>query len=108
VGQDSAFERVIVTVKSTRDGKLGSHGNKTSWPHRPDSERWPEMSIRKVPVDSVPFGESISRNGRTVWAAYHNDMLIAVGATHDEARGRYRDFAVAHTAKRAGEKLGSG
>jgi hypothetical protein len=72
-----------------RDGKLGSHGNKTAWPHRPDSERFPELSVRKVAADSVPFGESISRNGKTVWAAYHDDRLIAVGATHDEARDKY-------------------
>jgi hypothetical protein len=31
-----------------RDGKLGSHGNAASWPHRPDSERFPEMSLRKI------------------------------------------------------------
>lgn len=78
-----------------------SHGNRTSWPHRPDSERWPEMSIRKVQANTVPFGESISRNGRTVWAAYHNDRLIAVGATHDEARAKYRTWSIAESAKRA-------
>jgi hypothetical protein len=66
-----------------------SHGNAASWPHRPDSERWPELSLRKVPADSVPYGESISRNGRTVWAAYHSGKLIAVAATHDEARAKY-------------------
>ena len=70
------------------------HGNAASWPHRPDSERWPELSLRKVPANSVPFGESISRNGRSVWAAYHNDELIAVGATHDEARRKYRDWII--------------
>jgi hypothetical protein len=63
-----------------------------SWPYRPDSERWPEISIRKVPADSAPFGESISRNGRTVCAAYHNDQLITMDATANEARGKYRDW----------------
>ena len=53
-----------------RDGRFGSHGNKTSWqPRRSDSGRWPELSLRKVPADSVPYGDSISRNGETVWAA---------------------------------------
>jgi predicted nucleotidyltransferase len=79
---------------ASRDGKLGSHGNKTSWPHKPDSERWPELSISKVPADSVPYGDSNSRNGRTVWAAFHNDKLIAVGATHDDARRKYRDWTI--------------
>jgi hypothetical protein len=75
----------------TRDD---SHGNAASWPHRPDSERWPELSIRKVAASSVPYGESISRNGRRCWAAFHNEQLIAVGATRDEARNRYRDWVV--------------
>lgn len=65
-----------------------SHGNKIAWPHKPDSERFPALSIRKVPADSVPFGESISRNGSTVWAAYHDGKLIAVGATRDGARSK--------------------
>jgi hypothetical protein len=79
---------------ASRDGKLGSHGNAASWPHRPDSERFPELSIRKVPADGVPYGESISTNGRTVWAAYHNDKLIAVGVTHDDVRGKYIAWSV--------------
>jgi hypothetical protein len=79
---------------ASRDGKLGSHGNKTSWPHRPDSERWPELSLRKVPADSVPYGESISRNGHTVWAGFHGDQFVCCGATHDEARAKYIDWDV--------------
>ena len=47
--------------------KDDSHGNKASWPHRPDSERWPELSLRKIPADSVPFGDCVSRNGKTCW-----------------------------------------
>jgi hypothetical protein len=63
-----------------------THGNKTGWPHKPD----PLLKVRKVPADSVPFGDSISRNGRTVWAAYRADELIAIGATAPEARANYR------------------
>jgi hypothetical protein len=87
-----------------RDGKLGSHGNKTAWPHRPDSERFPELSIRKVPADSVPYGESISRNGRTVWAAFHAGEFVCCGATHDEARDQYRDWSIRQSAARAEAK----
>jgi hypothetical protein len=68
--------------------------NKNALLYKPDSERWPEMSLRKVPADSVPFGESISRNGRTVWAAYHNGELVALGVTRDEARAKYRAWVV--------------
>lgn len=48
-------------------------------------------TIRKVPADSVPYGESISRNGKHVWCAYDGDVLIAVAATADEARCQYRE-----------------
>ena len=69
----------------TRD----SHGNASrNQPRRLDSERWPKLSIRKVPADSVPYGDSISRNGRTVWAAYDDGRLVAVGATRDEVRSK--------------------
>jgi hypothetical protein len=71
-----------------------SHGNKTHSSYKPDGERWPEMSLRKVSADSVPFGESISRNGHTVWAAYHNGELVAVGTTRDETRTKYREWMV--------------
>jgi hypothetical protein len=50
------------------------------------------MVVRKVPADSVPYGSSITRNGRTVWAAYDVDKLIAVGATADEARRKFKDL----------------
>ena len=63
------------------------HGSKCRTAYRPDP---PELTIRKVPADSVPFGESISRNGRTVWAAYHNNELMAVAESADAARRKYR------------------
>lgn len=69
-----------------RDGRFGSHGNKThsGGPRAP-------VDVRKVPADSVPYGSSISRNGRTVWAAYDaNGTLVAVAATAPEARRKYR------------------
>jgi hypothetical protein len=49
------------------------------------------IDVRKVPADSVPHGDAVSRNGRTVWAAYDSETLIAVGATANEARGKYRE-----------------
>lgn len=48
-------------------------------------------TLRKVPADSVPFGDSISCNGRTVWVSYDGDTLLAVAATADEARRKFRD-----------------
>jgi hypothetical protein len=65
------------------------HGNKVRQPRRPDRERWPSLSIRKVAASSVPFGESISRNGSSVWGAYCDGELIAVAATRAEARFRW-------------------
>jgi hypothetical protein len=49
------------------------------------------IDVRKVPADSVPYGSDISRNGRTVWAAYHADERVAVAATAPEARRKYRE-----------------
>jgi len=68
-----------------------SHGNKTSWPHRPDPN--PPI-IRKVPADSVPYGESVSRNGSTVVAAYdpQTERLVCIAPTAAEARRKYRDI----------------
>jgi len=85
--------------------KEHGHGNKASWPHRPDSERWPGLSLRKVPANSVPFGESISRTGRgTVWAAYHDGQPVAVAGTRDEARAKYASWHRDRERARVGAK----
>lgn len=64
--------------------------------HGPDQD---PPTVRKVPADSVPFGDSISINGETVWAAYDSrGTVIAVAATSAEARRKYRER------KRAGGK----
>ena len=55
--------------------------------HGPDKD---PPTVRKVPADSVPYGDSISRNGVFVWAAYEGERLVCVAATADEARRRYR------------------
>lgn len=66
------------------------HGNVCrTRPRKPDPE---SMVIRKVPADSVPYGDSISRNGVFVWAAYDGERLVAVAATADEARAKYRTY----------------
>ena len=49
-----------------------------------------EPTIRKVDAASVPYGENICRRGRSVWAAYSGNKLVAVGATKAEARAHYR------------------
>jgi hypothetical protein len=46
-------------------------------------------TLRKQPADSAPYGTSITRNGRHVWAAYDGETLVAVAATADEVRGEY-------------------
>ncbi len=63
------------------------HGNVVH--HRKQDQRQP--TVRKVPVDSVSYGSDISRNGKTVWAAYSLDgALVCLGATAEEARAKYR------------------
>lgn len=66
-----------------------NHGNRTRTGERKPPQYTPE--VRKVRADSVPYGESISRNGRTVWAAYDGERLVAVGATAEEARRKGRE-----------------
>jgi YD repeat-containing protein len=64
------------------------HGNRISKPPRPDPD---PPTVRKVPADSVRYGDSISRNGSSVWAAYDGSgRLICVCATAGEARRKYR------------------
>jgi hypothetical protein len=46
-------------------------------------------TLKKVPADSVPYGEQITRRGGHVWAAYSGEQLVAVGATAKEARAKY-------------------
>ncbi len=90
--------------RSSRDGNLGSHGNAASWPHRPDSERFPALSLRKVDADSVPYGESVSRNGRVCWAAFHDGAFVCCAATRDECWTKYRDWYVRQSAAQAEAK----
>jgi hypothetical protein len=51
----------------------------------------PKIDVRKVPADSVPYGSSISHNGKTVWAAYDGERLVCVAATAPQARRKYRE-----------------
>jgi hypothetical protein len=48
--------------------------------------------VRKVPAETVPYGTDISLNGRTVWAAFHEDRVVAVAASAKEARRKYVDW----------------
>jgi hypothetical protein len=66
----------------------GGHGNRIS-KRGPDRYR---PAVRKIPASTVPFGESISRNGRTVWAAFDDaEVLVAVADTAGEVRVKYRE-----------------
>ena len=74
---------------SKRDGQYGSYGlHGRNWPHHPDSVRFPELALRKVEADTVPYGPSIFKNGRTVWAAYHDGEYVCCGATREECRSK--------------------
>jgi len=83
------------------DGPNGSHGVNRKDRHIPDSERFPAMSVRRIPVDSTPYGSSISRNGRTLWGGFHYDELVAVGATSGEAKRHYIDWSRRQSSARA-------
>jgi hypothetical protein len=65
---------------------LHRHGNRI--PANTPPRYTPDL--RKVPADSVHYGSSISRNGKTVWVAYFGGTLIAVGSTAGEARAKFR------------------
>jgi hypothetical protein len=49
-----------------------------------------QPTIRKVPANSVPYGEQITRRGGYVWAAYDGDRLVCVAATVGEARRKFK------------------
>ena len=53
------------------------HGNKVG-KYRPDPN---PPTVRKVPATSVPYGDSISRNGRTVWVVLEGERVVCVAAT---------------------------
>jgi hypothetical protein len=40
----------------------------------------------------VPYGESVSRNGRTIWAGYDGEQLVCVATTAEEVRVKYREI----------------
>ena len=63
-------------------------GRNRIFPHRPDPH---PPTVRKVSADSVPYGDSITHNGRTVWAAYDGETLVVVAASAAEARCKYRE-----------------
>jgi hypothetical protein len=52
----------------------------------------PLTNIKKVPANSVPYGESISRNGLTVWIAMDGERVVCVAATSAEVRRKYREL----------------
>ncbi len=76
------------------------------WSNKVHTRMQPQRGpiVRKVPADSVPYGSDISVNGRTVWAAYNGDRLIAVAPTAEEARRKGRD-ALAREQREAGQNL---
>jgi hypothetical protein len=45
-----------------------------------------EIIIKKVPADSVPYGEQVCTRGNSVWAAFDHDKFICCAATAEELR----------------------
>jgi hypothetical protein len=67
----------------------GEHGNRIS---KRGPDRYQPAATLKIPASTVPFGESISLTGKTVWAAYDDaGVLVAVGSTAGEVRVKYRE-----------------
>jgi len=66
--------------------KRDSHGNKRSDLINRTRRTLP---VRKVPAESVPYGDSISRNGRTVWAGFDGERVVCAAATADECRVKW-------------------
>ena len=48
----------------------------------------------------MPYGESISRNGLTVWVGLDGERVMCVAATAHEARSRYREIRKSMAARR--------
>jgi hypothetical protein len=87
------------------DKRPDPRGGERAWgPHRPDSERFPAMSVRKVDAATVPYGESVSKNGRVCWAAFHDGEFVCCAATRDECWTKYRDWNIRQSAARAEAK----
>jgi hypothetical protein len=63
------------------------HGNRLE-AYRPDPN---PPTVRKIRADSVPYGDSISRNGRTVWVVLEEERVVCVAATAAEVRRKYRE-----------------
>jgi len=68
--------------------KEHGHGNRIS-ASRSDRDT---PVVRKVPANSVPYGESISRNGRTVWVALEGERVVCVAASSAEVRRKFYDI----------------
>ncbi len=73
-----------------------THGNKIcrSGSPRLDLIR-ASLRLRKIPASSVRYGDIISTNGKTVWAAFDvgdDTTPVGIGATAGEARQRYREW----------------
>lgn len=58
-------------------------------PRRTWAEKHSKVDVRKVPANSVPFGEQVSGNGKTVWAVYLDGVLLCLGRTAKEAKHNY-------------------
>jgi hypothetical protein len=58
------------------------------------------VTVRKVDADSVPYGDSVSHNGRTCWIAVDGDRILCVRATAEQARRAGADILAAEVSAR--------
>ena len=75
--------------EETRSQQEHRHGRSQTGPRRTFAEIYPDVDVRKVPADSVPYGEQVSPNGRYVWAVYLAGELLCLGRTAAEARNNF-------------------
>jgi hypothetical protein len=65
------------------------------------------VTVEKVDASTVPYGDSISRNGRTVWVGRdpaQPGRVVCVCATAEEARRRTVDILWAEQSARAEQR----
>lgn len=82
--------------------KLHDNASKSTKPRGPSP--CSRVTVRKVDARSVPYGDSISRNGRTVWIALDGDRVVCVAATSKEARRKCVDMLWAEQSERAEQR----
>lgn len=67
-----------------------------------------ELTIRKVPAESVLFGPEICTRGHSVWVVYVGSRVIAVTATKVEAKRKVLQYEADLRTEAGRRKWGTG